>query len=276
MPITVSVASRRLTLRRADRCARCDAELPAGVTARWDSTRRTVTCLLCAEPGQAPDRAAVSNVDSGVAGASLAREHAQRRGSRERRVRAAHPHIGGLLLALSTPPQHEEAFRIGEAGEIAVGAALQKAVGQVDGVVLHNRRRPGGHGDIDHIAIVPGGIYVIDAKAVKGRVEIHHPWFRAPELRIAGCDRTKYLDGLDRQTQAVRVAIATTDHATVPVQGALCFTHADLPFWRTIEIRDHLLIYRKALTRRLLAAGPLDPARIQQLALILDRDLRPA
>lgn len=274
-----SVATKRLKLRRPDRCSWCAAELPAGAVAQWDSSTRAVTCVVCAEltaAAAAPDLAADAELARGVAGASIGREHTRRRTKREQRVREAHPHIGGILLALSTPPQHEEAFRIGEQGEIAVAASLEKAVARVGGVVLHNRRMPGGRGDIDHIAIVPSGVYVIDAKAVKGKIEIRHRWFKPPLLFIAGRDRTKYLGGLDRQTLAVRDAVEASGLPPVPLRGALCFTDADPPFLRTVEVRGHLLLYRKALTKRLTAPGPRDSTDTHQLAAAISSLLPPA
>ena len=135
---------------------------------------------------------------------------------------------------------------------------------------------PGGRGDIDHIAIVPSGVYVIDAKAVRGKIEIRHRWFQPQLLFIAGRDRTKYLDGLDRQTQAVREAIEASGHAPVPVQGALCYTHADLPLRRTAEMRGNLLIYRRALTKRLTAPGFSNSATIRALASVVTSAFRPA
>ena len=272
------MATKDLKLRRPDRCVQCAVEIPAGVIAHWDSSDRTVTCLVCAEPAGAPAAEVVreTEVGDGVAGASIGHEHERRRALRQQRVREAHPHIGGVLLALSSPPQHEEAFRVGEAGEIAVAAALERAVGKVAGVVLHNRRMPGGRGDIDHIAIVPSGIYVIDAKAVQGKVELRRPWFKPPRLLIGGRDRTHYLDGLDRQTQAVRATLEAACRAPVPVQGALCFTHADLPLLRLAEARGHLLIYRKTLAKRLTATGSLDGDALRALSATIAAALRAA
>jgi hypothetical protein len=123
---------------------------------------------------------------------------------------------------------------------------------------------------------VPSGVYVIDAKAVKGKIEVRSRWFKPPLLFIAGRDRTKYLDGLDRQTHAVREAIEAGGHAPVPVQGALCFTHADLPLLRTAELRGHLLIYRRPLTKRLAAPGAVDSAAMKDLASAIAGALRPA
>lgn len=105
---------------------------------------------------------------------------------------------------------------------------------------------PGGRGDIDHITIVPSAIYVIDTKAVTGKVEIRSRWFKPPRLFIGGRDRTSYLDGLDLQITAVRDALQITEYGAAPVQAVLCFTRADLPRLRAVEMRGHLLLYRKA------------------------------
>jgi len=83
---------------------------------------------------------------------------------------------------------------------------------------------PGSHGDIDHIAISPTGIYVIDTKDHKGKIKIARPLLGKSKLLINGRDHTQFLDGLDRQIAAVRTSLAGTQHADIPIHGALCFT----------------------------------------------------
>jgi Nuclease-related domain len=199
-------------------------------------------------------------------GASIEREYQRRKLNRERRARAKHPRVGGLLLWLSEEPQHQRAFQAGARGERTVGASLDRCAKRGPLQVLHNRRLPGGHGDIDHIAIAPSGVYVVDTKAVKGRVAIDRPLFGEARLLINGFDRTKYLDGLDRQTAAVRTAVQAAIPEAVPIQGVICFTEADLPGLRTAEMRGHLLMYQRALRKRVLLAGPLSPSAITALA----------
>jgi Nuclease-related domain len=143
-------------------------------------------------------------------------------------------------------------------------------------ITLHNRQMPGRRGDIDHIAIAPTGVYVIDTKDWNGEVQIQTPWFGAPKLLIRGRDCTKLIDGLDRQITAVRSALDRDGYEKVPIWGALCFTKADLPFLRTQKLRGHLLLYRKALAKRLNADGPLQPPVVEQLASHLAAVLPPA
>jgi hypothetical protein len=268
-------ATKTLALRRPGSCVSCHTALAVGVVAEWDKDARTVTCLACR---QAPAIAKTPPTALGETplGESLGREYERRRAGHEKRVRKAHPHIGGLLLAWNDEPQHQRAFKQGQIGELEVADAIEKAVAKMQGAVLHNRRMPGGRGDVDHIAIVPSGVYIIDAKAVGGKVEVRSRWFKPPLLFIAGRDRTKYLDGLDRQSAAVRDALTDTGNLDVLLQAALCFTKADLPLLRTVELRGHLLLYRKALTKRLTAPGPLSPERCTAIAAALTATFRPA
>jgi hypothetical protein len=269
--------SRTLKLRRADVCAVCAKDLQAGETGWWDPTAKTVTCSDCYElavAGANVDDSATP--DRGTAGASAGREHERRRTNRETRVRNAHPHMGGLLLWLTDEPQHQRAFKTGQLGEVAVGESLEKRTAEGPAVILHDRRMPLGRGNIDHIAVAPSGVYVIDAKAHSGTVRVEKHLFGATKLRIAGRDLTKLIDGLDRQVATVRDALDRSGHADVPVQGVLCFTNADLPVLRTLTMRGHLVLYRKALAKRLNADGALQTPEIDLIARTIATKLPPA
>jgi len=206
------------------------------------------------------------------------REHARRKHNREQRTRQAHPHIGGLLLALRDEPQHEQAFLRGARGEAAVAGSLEARTAGGPTVLLHDRRMPRGHGNIDHLAISPNGIFVIDAKDWKGKVSISAPLLGKSKLFIEGRDRTKLVDGLDRQVAAVESALGDAAQAW-QVQGVLCFTKADLPMLgllRTTKIRSHLLLYRKALAKRFNSSGPFTAAEIDATAHALAAAFPPA
>jgi len=267
-----------LKLRWPDVCSVCGAELPDGSRAGWDAATRTVTCAACQETTAAPANAETMRpeLDRGQPGASVAREYQRRRSNREARTREAHPRIGGLLLALREAPQHESAFHRGDLGEKAVAESVEQRIADGPAVLLHDRGMPGGRGNVDHLAIAPTGVFVIDAKDIKGKVRIARPLFRAKKLLISGHNRTKLIDGLDRQVAVVRAALDDNGHPDVPVQGVLCFTKADLPLLGTLKMRGHLLLYRKALAKRLNADGPLESPAIDALAHTLVEALPPA
>ena len=269
--------SRTLKLRRPGVCAACGKDLQAGGTGWWDPAAKTVTCSDCHDLAAAgADAPGIATPDRGTAGASAGREHERRRTKRETSVRNAHPLIGGLLLWLTDEPQHQRAFKTGQLGEVAVGEALEKRTAEGPAVILHDRRMPLGRGNIDHIAVAPTGVYVIDVKAHSGTVRIEKPLFGAAKLLIAGRDRTKLIDGLDRQVATVRDALDRSGHADVPVQGVLCFTNADLPVLRTLTMRGHLVLYRKALAKRLNSAGDLQPPQIDLIARSIATEFPPA
>lgn len=58
-------------------------------------------------------------------GASLRREREKRVTAREGRVRAKHPRIGGLILAVTDEPASTRAFATGAVGEEKIAASLE-------------------------------------------------------------------------------------------------------------------------------------------------------
>jgi hypothetical protein len=196
--------------------------------------------------------------------------------TREARIRQAHPRLAGPLLALTSDPQHEAAFARGAHGERTVAARLQRRISEGSVIVLHDRRMPGGRGNIDHLAVAPSGVYVIDAKAHRGKVQISRPLRGSEKLLIAGRDWTRLLDGLDRQVAAARTVLTGIGSEEVHVQGVLCFTNADLPWLRTARMRGHLLMYGRALAKELNADGALVSPAVESLARTLAAALPPA
>jgi hypothetical protein len=108
-------------------------------------------------------------------------------------------------------------------------------------------------------------VWVIDTKRYKGKVAVRRPLFGKAKLTIAGRDRSKLMDGLDKQVALVRAALESIDRE-VPVYGALCMVHAELPLLSTPKFRGYPLLHRRALAKRLNATGPLDAARARWLA----------
>jgi hypothetical protein len=210
------------------------------------------------------------DLDLGTPGAGARREHERRKERREAKTREAHPNVGGLLLRLQDTPQSEKAWQTGAIGEEAVGAHLAKTCPDV--VVLHDRRMPKSRANIDHIAVAPSGVFVIDAKRYKGKIEVRKPWFGDAKLVIAGRDKTKLVDGLKRQVEAVKARLAIIEQ-DVPVAGCFCFINPDgqaggsgIPLLRTLEIDGFPLFYPRRLSKRLNQPGPLDGEQIEVLA----------
>lgn len=212
------------------------------------------------------------DIDRGTAGASARREHERRKANREQRTRERHPRIGGLLLALREPPRHEQAWARGASGEEAVAGSLASRLG-TDVVLLHDRRLPRSRANVDHLAIAPSGVWVIDSKRYKGRVEIAKPLFGPPRLTIAGRDKTALVVGVLRQVALVERLLDETG-LSAPVHGALCFVEAELPLLRSLSFDGVPLLYPRALARRISSgAAVLRPERVAEVAAELARRL---
>ena len=148
--------------------------------------------------------------------------------------------------------------------------------------LLHDRQMPGSRANIDHIAVARSGVYVIDAKRYRGKIEVQTPLFGKPKLKIAGRDQTKLIEGLDRQVRVVKEALAdlTLD---APVSGCLCFlapegllADSGLPVVRTLKIYSYPLYYPRRLAKRLNQTGPLTSDQAEMIYQDLAQKLAPA
>lgn len=204
-----------------------------------------------------------SDVDLGIAGASGKREYERRRAKREAQTRERHPRIGGLLLKLQDAPEHEQAWARGAAGEEELAASLARRCPEV--IVLHDRRMPGSRANIDHLAVVPSGVYVIDAKRYKGKIEVRKPFFGEAKLVIGGRDKTKLITGLERQVEAVRAALIPLVPDVV-VNKCLCFVgDPQMPVMRRLEIDGVPLLYPRRLAKQLRQPGQLSAKEIGRI-----------
>jgi hypothetical protein len=74
------------------------------------------------------------------------------------------------FYALDAVPQHIERWAVGADGERRTEKALRR-LERVGWHFLHDLDRPGA-GNVDHLAIGPGGVYVLDSKAWRGVVTV--------------------------------------------------------------------------------------------------------
>lgn len=129
---------------------------------------------------------------------------------------------------LSQEKQSTTAWSVGAEGERRIGARLDALADQLGGLVLHDRKIPCSRTNIDHILILPHGLWVIDAKNYRGKVEIRRSGGvltpRVEKLTVCGWDCTSLVDQSLRQVELVREAMPG-----VPVTGVLCFYGAEWP-----------------------------------------------
>ncbi|UDY24902.1 nuclease-related domain-containing protein [Nocardioides sp. Kera G14] len=252
---------KRMKLRYAGACRLCGTVLEAGAEAIYERATKTVRCLEClaSTPAQEPEPVTpVAPVDAGAPGGSARREFERRQAKRTARIREKHPKLGGFILAVSDDPQTTTAWNTGALGEERLGNRLNQL--SSDSMrVLHDRRIPGTKANIDHIAVTPSGIFVIDAKRYVGKrptLQIEGGLFRprVEKLLVGPRDQTKLVDGVQKQVDLVKGIL---DDAEVPVVGVLCFIESDWPLiGGAFTIRGVEVLWPKRLYPRLTADGP--------------------
>lgn len=259
-------AEKTMRLRYAGRCRHCGADLPATTTAVYDRSTRTVRCVECGPEVPAPTRS--DAVDRGTAGASAAREYRRRSDRREQRIRAAHPRLGGLILAVTDEPQSTRSWAVGAEGERRLAEVLN-ALDDRGVRTLHDRRIPRTRANIDHIVVSSSGVFVVDAKHYRGRPALQvnggviRP--RVSTLRVGGRDCTRLIAGVQKQVDLVRAVLPGAD-IDVPVQGVLCFVAADWPLiGGSFSLDGVRVLWPKKLVRAITAEGPIPADRVDQV-----------
>jgi hypothetical protein len=260
-------------LRRGAACRDCERPLKRGAQVLCDAAGTLVLCIECV------------TLDTvhvlGTPGGGARREHERRQARHHTRIRTAHPKLGGLILALAEDPQHVRAWQTGAVGEEAFGRRLDTtATGHLK--VLHDRKLPRSSANIDHLAVTPAAVWVIDAKRYKGRVEMRRRGLlspRPPDLYVGGRDKTLLAGGVRKQVEAVQEALSVfaLDHGLAEpptVRGALCFVHAEFGLFASPFTIDGVWVgWGKALRKTLAAEGGALP--VGDVAKRLARELRP-
>jgi hypothetical protein len=279
-------------------------EVVAQTEAWWDSTSKDVRCVAC-WPNDAAvsgplvestvalirQRAPLPSVSVGTPGASALRYYERKRAREERQrqdrnnaVRARHPHLGGLIVALTDDgriPQSTQSWGSGAAGEEVVGRLLNEWAETGSGVVLHDRRIPGSTANIDHIAVASSGVWVIDTKRYSGRLEpvnrggwLHPDW----RLMVNGRDRSKLAADLAKQIAVVTSALKAEASEQLPsIHGVLCFVDADWVFLaKPFSLDGVIVAWPDALIELLSRPGEVPSDARQALADLLARRLVPA
>jgi hypothetical protein len=277
--------SRRLKLRRPDRCVVCDLALAPGTVAFWDASTKAVTCLDCLEAARASadETAAEPALERGVPGGSARRRYERLHAAREERAREKFGRLGGLYLAMTNDPQSTVAWAQGSRGERLLGEHLEKIRDDGVFVVLHDRRIPRTRANIDHIAVTRSGVvWAIDAKNYCGKVQRIDKggWFSTDlRLYVGRRDCTKLVHGMERQVEAIGAALgeAVIREFSVDVRAALCFVNAEWSlFAKPFELGGVWVGWPKALADRLREPGELGREQLDLVVRSVAAALPPA
>ncbi|MFV0317068.1 MAG: nuclease-related domain-containing protein [Microthrixaceae bacterium] len=246
-----------------------------------------MTCLPCVEgtpgePGREPgappgpsvsetpeQHEEVPTLDLGVAGASARREYDRRHAKREQKLEETWGtgRIGKVAKFLSDDPQTTKAWAQGARGEERLAKVLQDSLGE-SAVLLHDRKVPGTKGNIDHLVVASSGVWIVDAKRYKGKVERRDVGgFFKTDLRlyVGGRDRTKAVTGLEWQRDAVANALGEIE---VPLHCVLSFVDAEWPliFARPFQLEGVWVCWPKKLAELINDGNGLDTNTLSQVA----------
>jgi len=285
-----------MPLRYAGTCSKCESALSPKTRAWWDALAKQVTCAVCLpiensrSPLDGPERAPTSTItdgttvkapatsfappaviDHGTGGISAAHEYKRRHAKHERQIEAkwGTGRIGRIVKFLSDEPQTTMAWAKGAEGERRLARRLNDELADV-AVVLHDRKVPNTRGNIDHLVVAPSGIWIIDAKNYKGKVErrdLGGLFATNIQLFVGGRNQTKLVTGLDWQVAAVRAALDPIGFAEAPVHTAVCFTDSEWPmFAKPLQIGGVTVTWPAKLIEAVRTTGPLDTTTIDTLA----------
>jgi hypothetical protein len=261
-------------------------------------TRLVDHVLDVVSPASAPDGVGGRN----VAGASAQAEFERRRARHRRRSRLALPlavaavviatcvgfavvsaagvlvaalgaaavGVVGLWLVTRLPADVLTPGRAAAAERRTAGDLVELEAGGY--VLLHDRAIPGTRGNVDHLAIGPAGVYVVESKNLRGKLTI-----AAEKLFVGERTRTGVIDETYRAAIAVQVCLADRlNEARATVHPILCVNRTTQLLLDN-EVQGVRVVSGPQLARFLRRQPEvLDAATVQSIADLADRRLPPA
>jgi nuclease-like protein len=183
-------------------------------------------------------------------------------------------HVKEIVCLSCRPVEPESTRRWGKqtAGEQALAARLTELAGERL-VVLHDLRMPASRGIIDHLAVTPRGVFVIDVKHYAGPLErrnVGNIIRTDMRLFVGGRDHTSLLNPVEDEAAVVRDALRAMHFVDVPVHGVLCFVGAEWGlFGSPFKLSGVLVTYPKFLYKLLGKDADVATSAIQDAAAVL-------
>ena len=250
---------KEMNLRYAGRCALCGVEIPQGGRAIYNTSAKSVRHLDCG-----------SGVDRGVAGGSAQREYERRKAKDDARLAEQKANVRAVfgtgflgrvatLLAVDDRPRRStQVWAQGAVGEERVADWLDRLT-EVGVIALHDRRIPGTRANIDHVAITPWGVWVIDTKRyLNKRPDVVTEggflgFGGTTRLTVGGRKKDELVEGVLWQVERVRAVIGDSPS----VRGVLAFVDADWPLiGGDFMVRGVAVLWPKRLVKVMLRREP--------------------
>src|SRR4051812_24240532 len=133
--------------------------------------------------------------------------------------------------------------------------------------LLNDRRVPGARATIDHLAIGPRGVTVIDAIREGGRARVVDG-----RLLVDGEDRSSLIRDVLRQVEVIRLGLSSSPN--LPVTGAICWVEPDgLPRVRRLAVDGVMIDGPRVIAEELRRPGPVSARWVKHFTAVLDRRL---
>ena len=189
--------------------------------------------------------------------------------------------VGGSAALREAQARRDPKWIKGAAGEYLMDQSLHKHVNK-DAIILTDRRVPGTKSNIDHIVIAPSGVWIIDSKNWKGKIEYKAESMMSVNTRlyVGGRDRTSETESI--YGLVIPVAQVIGDRS-VPIHPALVFIDGDwslasLPRMLANKPYQHLSVWitpPRTLAKLINEPGPLDADSVKRVGNKLDEALVP-
>jgi hypothetical protein len=189
--------------------------------------------------------------------------------------------VGGSAALREARTRRDPKWTKGAAGEYLMDLSLHNHVNE-GAVILTDRQVPGTKSNIDHIVVAPSGVWIIDSKNWKGKIEYKSATMMSTTKRlfVGGKDRTSAVEAIF--SQVIPVAQVIGDKS-VPIKPALVFIDGDWSDSSTARILaskpyQHLSVWiswPKAIWKKINEPGPLDADAVKRIGAELDAALPP-
>jgi hypothetical protein len=189
--------------------------------------------------------------------------------------------VGGSAALREARVRRDPKWTKGAAGEYLMDLSLHNHVNE-GAVILTDRQVPGTKSNIDHIVVAPSGVWIIDSKNWRGKIEYKSATMMgtAKRLFVGGKDRTSTVEAIFNQVIPVAQVIGDR---SVPIKPALVFIDGDWSDTSAARILankpyQHLTVWiswPKAIWKKINEPGPLDADAVKRIGANLDAALPP-
>jgi hypothetical protein len=189
--------------------------------------------------------------------------------------------VGGTSALRDGRTRRDPLFKKGAVGEYLADKYFQEHL-PPQTPILTDRRVPGTQSNIDHIVIVPSGVWIIDSKRWNGKIEYKTRGALSLDYRLSvgGEDRTEKVEKF--YELVIPVAQVIRDKS-IPINAAFCFIQGNWSFSDAImlnlgKLNRHLDVWlgtRATLVKLMKKSGPMTPETITSLGDRLNREFTP-